>query len=85
MDIIPSTESHYAAPNCEDGVAIADEKLRLEISKKYPEVYERMQKRREFIVNILNIKLKPEILPLSNITGLYRPFMLNKDKAFVVS
>ncbi|NMA66852.1 MAG: hypothetical protein GX957_11560 [Clostridiaceae bacterium] len=84
MDIIPSTESHYAAPNCEDGVAIADEKLRLEISQKYPEVYKRMQKRREFMINILNIKLKPEILPLSNLAGLYRPFMLNKDKALVV-
>ena len=32
----------------------------------------------------LNIKLKPEVLPLSNIAGLYRPYMLNKDKAFVV-
>lgn len=84
MDIIPFTESHYAAPNCEDGIAIADEKLRAELKEKYPDVYERIENRRRFMIEVLNIKLKPEVLPLSNICGLYRPYMLNKDKAFVV-
>lgn len=84
MDIIPSTESHYSAPNCEDGIAIADETLRKEIAQKHPDVFERMEARRNFMMNVLNIKLKPEVLPLSNLAGLYRPFMLNKDRAFVV-
>ena len=84
MDIIPFTERHYAAPNCEDGIAIADETLRLEIKEKYPDVYERIENRRNFMNKALNINIKPEVLPLSNIAGLYRPFMLNKDKAFVV-
>ncbi len=84
MDIIPVVEQHYAAPDFEDGVAIADEELRLEIKEKYPDVYQRIENRRNFMINVLNINLKPEVLPLSNITGLYRPFMLNKDKAFVV-
>lgn len=85
MDIIPSTEQHYAAPNAEDGAAIADEKLREEIAAKYPEVYGRIQARRDFMIHVLNIKLKPEILPLSNLCGLYRPYMLNKDRAFVIN
>lgn len=84
MDIIPFTERRYAAPNCEDGIAIADESLRLELKEKYPDVYQRIEKRRNFMSSILNIKVKPEVLPLSNITGLYRPLMLNKDKAFTV-
>ena len=84
MDIIPFLEKKYAAPNCEDGIAIADEKLREEIKTLYPEVYGRIMARREFMEKKLNIRLKPEVLPLSNITGLYRPYMLNKDKAFVI-
>ncbi len=84
MDIIPVTEPLYTAPNCEDGVAIADESLRLELKEKHPDVYRRIENRRNFMINTLNIKLRPEVLPLSNIAGLYRPFMLNKDKAFVV-
>jgi hypothetical protein len=84
MDIIPTTKPHYAAPNCEDGIAIADETLREEIETLYPDVYARIQSRRDFMINVLGIKLKPEILPLSNLCGLFRPFMLNKDRAFVV-
>lgn len=84
MDIIPFVEPHYAAPNAEDGIAIADEALRQELKEKYPEVYERIENRRRFMIDVLNINLKPEILPLSNIAGLYRPFMLNRNKAFVV-
>lgn len=84
MDIIPSAPSYYAAPNCEDGLVIADETLRTELREEYPDVYQRMENRRNFMINVLNIKLKPEILPLSNLAGLYRPFMLNKDMALVV-
>ncbi len=84
MDIIPSTERHYVAPNCEDGIAIADEELRREIAKKYPEAYRRMENRRNFMINVLNIKLKPEVLPLSNLAGLYRPYVLDRDRAFIV-
>ena len=84
MDIIPFTDSRYAAPNCEDGIAIADKNLRKELEIMYPDVYRRISERRKFMIEVLGIKLRPEVLPLSNITGLYRPYMLNKDKAFVV-
>lgn len=84
MDIIPSAPSHYAAPNCEDGLAIADETLRLKLRESYPDVYQRIENRRNFMTEVLNIKLKPEVLPLSNLAGLYRPFMLNRDMALVV-
>lgn len=85
MDIIPSTASKYVSPNCEDGLAIADEKLRKELKCKYPDVYQRIENRRRFMIEVLNIKIKPEVFPLSNLSGLYRPFVLNRDKALVVS
>lgn len=84
MDIIPFLEKPYVAPDFEDGIAIADKDLREELRGKYPEVYRRIESRRKFMSEVLNIKIKEEILPLSNIAGLYRPFMLNKDKALVV-
>lgn len=85
MDIIPVAAHRYASPNCEDGIAIADEDLRKELKEKYPQVYARMEARRRFMIEQLHIDLKPEVLPMSNLTGLYRPFMLNREKAFVVA
>lgn len=84
MDIIPSAPPHYAAPNCEDGLAIADGALRSALEKTYPDVYRRIENRRNFMMDVLHIRLKPEVLPLSNLAGLYRPFMLNRDMALVV-
>lgn len=79
MDIIPQAPKPYAAVNCEDGLAIADEELRKEIQGKYPEAYQRMMDRRIFMDEVLGIKLKDEILPLSPSSGIFRPFMLNHD------
>ena len=84
MDIIPVSDRRYASPNCEDGIAIADEALRGDLKQRYPKVYARIEARRKFMEEQLHIHLKPEVLPLSNLTGLYRPFMLNREKALVV-
>lgn len=84
LDILPSVNG-YGGANAEDGIAIADEALREEIKTTYPETWERMEYRREYMIQELGIQLKPEILPLSDITGYMRPFLLNKDKAFNVS
>ncbi|HLR34441.1 MAG TPA: hypothetical protein VK071_03815 [Tissierellales bacterium] len=84
IGIIPFVESKYAAPDFEDRLAIADEALREELKGKYPEAYGRIEARRKFMIEKLNVNLKPEVLPLSNIAGLYYPYILNKDKVFVV-
>lgn len=83
MDIIPSI-SGYAGANCEDGVAIADEALRNEIKERYPRVWERIQARRRHMIDILNIHIPEEMLPLSNTCATYHPYLLNKDQALVV-
>lgn len=80
MDIIPSVPE-YGGTGAEDGVALADEKLRAEICNQYPEVWERIVDRRRYIKNVLNIELKDEVLPLSDICGYLRPLLLNHEYA----
>lgn len=84
LDIIPAVRGAYAGANCEDGMAIADEALRAELARDYPEVYRRIEERRRLMTEALHIRLAPEVLPLSNIAGLYRPYLLNRELAFVV-
>lgn len=81
MDIIPSVPG-YGGAGAEDGVAIADEALRAELAREYPEVWERIQARRGYMSGVLGIRLHPEVLPLSNLNGYFRPYLLNKAWAF---
>lgn len=78
MDIIPAVPG-YGRAGAEDGIALADEKLREEIRQNYPDMWKRMQKRRAYMEQELGISLKKEVLPLSGIAGYYRPFLLNKE------
>lgn len=80
MDIIPASPD-YPTPNAEDGVAIADEALRAELAERYPEVYARIMARRKFAEEQIGLKLKPEVLPLSNCFAEFRPFVLRREKA----
>ena len=83
MDIIISV-SGFGGTNAEDGIAVADENLRDDIRKQYPELWQRFMKRRMYMQEVLNIPLKEEILPMSTICGYYRPYMLNKDNALYI-
>ena len=80
IDIIPSVEG-YGGISCESGVLLADEGLRKEIEEKYPVLWKRIKKRRNYIQEELGIKLSEEILPTSSATVYCRPFLLNKDFA----
>lgn len=80
MDIILSAAG-YGGANAEDGVAIADESLRREVKERYPNVWNRMENRRRYMKDSLGICLKEEVLPLSDICGYFRPFILRRDYA----
>ncbi len=84
MDIIFKVPG-YGGTNAEDGIAIADEALRAEIAKAYPEMWNRIQCRRDFMEQECGIHLKPEVLPLSNSEGYLRPFLLNTEKAMCIA
>lgn len=84
MDILVSVDKKYAGPDFEDGVVLADDKLQSQLKEEYPDVYNRMIERREYMRKELGINISDNVLPMSTLAGLYRPYMLNKDKAFKV-
>lgn len=83
MDIIPSV-APCVSPNVEDGVCLADDALQAEIRELYPQMWDRFMKRREYMQNQLGIRLKKEVLPMSNLAARYTPYLLDLEKAFVV-
>ena len=85
VDIIPATGTPWFTTNIEDGIALADEALREEFAARYPEAWTRITARRAFMMDVLGIRLKPEVLPFSNIPAFLPPFWLARDKAMAVT
>jgi Xaa-Pro aminopeptidase len=75
-DIIPATGSPYFTSNIEDGIALLDEPGRAEFAERHPEAWQRVEARRAFMAEALGIRLKPEVLPFSNLQGYLSPFIL---------
>jgi hypothetical protein len=42
----------------------------------------RVEARRSFMGDVLGIKLKPEVLPLSNLASALSPYLLSPDRIF---
>jgi hypothetical protein len=80
IDIIPSIKG-YAGVSAEECIALADQPLRHDLATHYPDVWQRIQKRRGYISDVLNIHLSEEVLPMSNMVGYLRPFLLDKYSA----
>lgn len=84
VDVIPATGTRYFTTNIEDGIALADEALREELSARYPEAWGRIRQRRDFMADELGIRLKPEVLPFSNIPAFLPPFWLSRNSVMAV-
>jgi hypothetical protein len=83
LDIIPATGSPYFTSNIEDGIALLDARGRDGFAEKYPEAWNRIESRRSFMADVLGIRLKPEVLPFSNLQGYLAPFVLSPRRALV--
>jgi hypothetical protein len=81
VDVIPATHSPYFTSNIEDGIALADEPMRQAFATRWPEAWARIQARRDFMQNRLGIKLKPEVLPFSNLSAHLTPYLLSPNLA----
>ena len=81
VDVIPATGTAYFTTNIEDGIALADEPLRAAFAAHYPEAWSRILARRRFMENALGIRLKPEVLPFSNLPAYLPPFLLAPGRA----
>jgi Creatinase/Prolidase N-terminal domain len=79
-DFIPVPGGSYFTTNIEDTVALADEALQQQFGEKYPDAWARIQKRREFMIHALGIRLPGEVLPFSNIPAYLPPFLLDSRR-----
>lgn len=82
VDVIPGTGTEYFTINTEDGIAIGDMSIRNRLMELYPETWDRITRRRDYMVDELGVRLKPEVLPFSNLAGHLPPFILNPNRAF---
>ena len=84
QQVIPATGTEYFTTNIEDGIALADQALRDELARRYPEAWGRIMARRRFMTEALGIALKPEVLPLSNMPAWLPPFWLSPGTAMAM-
>lgn len=85
VDVIPATGGPYFTTNIEDGIVLADRSLREALASEYPDVLTRIIARRDFMSDKLGIRLRPEVLPLSNIPAYLPPFLLKPDQVMTRS
>ena len=85
VDIIPATGSDYFTTNIEDGIALADAALREHFASQYPDAWSRIGARRAYMRDVLGIRLKPEVLPFSNLAATLSPFLLRPEFAMRVT
>jgi hypothetical protein len=85
VDVIPATGTDYFTSNIEDGIALADAPLRAEFAARFPEAWARIEARRAFMRDRLGIRLKPEVLPFSNIPAYLPPFLLRPGWAMTMA
>lgn len=84
-DIIPATGTAWFTTNIEDGLALGDESLRVELAARYPDAWRRIQARRAFMGDALGIELHPDVLPFSNLAAHLTPFILRRDQAMTLA
>ena len=85
VDVIPATGTEYFTTNIEDGIALADDSLRSVLAADYPDMWGRIQARRDFMAESLGIDLHPDVLPFSNIPAFLPPFLLRPDRVMAMA
>ncbi len=83
-DLIPLSQGPFCCASVEDGVVLADAGLRDALSRQYPELWRRVQARRDFMTGTLGIALDPAVLPLGNMPGYLTPYALAHGKAMAM-
>ncbi|HTV42273.1 MAG TPA: hypothetical protein VMF08_17010 [Candidatus Sulfotelmatobacter sp.] len=82
-DIMPVSLGPLCSIAAEDGVVLADPRLRKELAQAYPDLWKRVQARRAFMREVLGINLDDSVLPLSNIPGWLPPWVLDLDTVLI--
>lgn len=77
VDIIASKADPVRTSICEDAVVIASAGLRAQLAAQYPAVWARIRARQQAMRETLGIAIADDVLPMSNLNGVYYPFMLD--------
>lgn len=80
IDIIPSIPG-YGGTSAECGIALADDTLKAELAKAYPDFYKGCEQRKAYLKEVLGITISKDVLLLSNAALYMRPLMLSRDLA----
>ena len=67
----------------EDGIVIADAKLRRELARKFPATWKRMQRRKKYLQEEIGIYPDDSVLLLSNVQARLMPCLLSPSHALV--
>ncbi|WDR06957.1 hypothetical protein PSQ90_05810 [Devosia rhodophyticola] len=84
-DIIPDYQGPQIGLNIEDGLVLADATLQKSLADLYPRVFERMQKRRNYVREVIGVELDPSVLLLSNTPLWHAPYVLDMNLALTAS
>ena len=76
VDIIPVPMPSGWTLNCEDAVTFADERLREDLRRRHPRVFERIEARRTFVRDQIGVEIRDSILPMSSTPLCLPPFWL---------
>ena len=77
IDIIPSKPG-MAGVCAESTVVLADEVLKEEIRTEYPAMWERMERRKQYLREELGLSISEDLLPMCGTVAYLRPYLLNK-------
>ncbi len=83
-DIIPVSAGPFCCSNTEDGIVLADERLRSELNARHPDCWKRIAARQRFMRDLLGIRIDESVLPLSNTPGWLAPYALDPNQAMRV-
>ena len=83
-DIIPISAGPFCCSNAEDGIVLADEKLRADLAARHPDCWRRIAARQKFMRETLGIRIHDSVLPLSNTPAWLVPYALAPNRALRV-
>jgi len=71
--------------HAEDSLVVADAKMRSEIMSLAPAAWARIVARQKFMRETLNINISDDIIPTSDLQGLFWPYMANLNVIYAMS
>ncbi len=81
-DVIPSLPG-YPGVSAESTCVLADQNLREEIRRAFPDLYARMMHRRRYLKEVQGISLNEDVLPMCSSLAYMRPYALSHQAAVI--